>query len=218
MKTAPTKRIRAGFTLIEVMIALALVSIAIVAANMVSTAGLGILRSTSVETALDTNALRAIDRITFQIAKADAATLLPPEPLDGTSELAFQEVIGLDAGEPLWGPVQEVALVLESAEVDDGLDNNGNDLVDEGRVVMRRDVGGPDERTVVLCHGVRELLEGELLNGIDDNGNGLIDEPGFSLQWDEGVLWVRLSVEEVDGEGRRVVRTLQTSVRTRNDS
>jgi len=217
MKTASTKACtRAGFSLIELLIAVGIVSLVLLAANMLSATGLGVFRTTSVQTGLDADVLRAIDRLSTEIAKADAGSLLPPLPVDGTDDLSFQEVVGLVDGEPVWGPVQETSFEYETGEANDGIDNNSNGLVDEGVVVLLRDVGGPDERRAVLCHGVRELLEGEILNGVDDNGNGLVDEHGYCLQWVEGVLCVRLSVEEVDSTGQHVMRTLQTSVRMRN--
>jgi hypothetical protein len=67
----------------------------------------------------------------------------------------------------------------------------------------------------VLCHGVRELLEGEVADGDDDNGNGVSDEAGFNVHRVGDVLFVRLSVEE-SLENGTIVRTLETSVRLRN--
>ena len=113
---------------------------------------------------------------------------------------------------------QEIAFEYETGEIDDGRDNNRNGLVDEGVVVLLRDAGGANEQRVVLCHGVRERLEGELVNGLDDNGNGLVDEKGFCLQWVDGVLALWLSIELIDGNGMHEVRTLQTSVRIRNET
>ena len=77
---------------------------------------------------------------------------------------------------------QRFEFVYDPDEVDDGQDNNGNGLIDEGRIVWTRNVGAPDERSVVLCHQVREYLEGEVPNGLDDNGNGLVDEKGLSFE------------------------------------
>ena len=45
-------------------------------------------------------------------------------------------------------------------EIDDGLDNNGNGLVDEGQVVWITDLGLPGQRAVVLCNWVSEALDG----------------------------------------------------------
>lgn len=219
MSTTPTpSRARAGFTLIEILIAVAIVSVALVAVNALSATGVGLFRTTTVQTNLDTRALRVIDRLSTVLAKADAGSLVPPAPEDGTEDLLFQEVIGVVDGEREWGPVQEALFEYEQGEADDGVDNNDNGLVDEGVVVLLRNVGEADEQRVILCHGVSELLEGESSNGVDDNGNDLVDEPGFSIQWVGGVLCLRLSVEEIDSSGDLVVRTLQTSVRMRNGS
>jgi prepilin-type N-terminal cleavage/methylation domain-containing protein len=211
-------RPRAGFTLVEILIAVAVLSLALLAIGMISTTGMGVFKTTALNTGLDSDALRAVDRISSELARADSNSLVPPTPNDGTSELLFQEVVGVEDGEPTWGLVQEVLFEYEAGELDDGVDNNHNGLVDEGVVVLRRDVGGPDERRVVLCQGVRELFEGEQSNGLDDNGNGLVDEQGFCLQWVDGVLRVQISVEEAGSGGEHVVRSLQTSVRTRNGS
>jgi prepilin-type N-terminal cleavage/methylation domain-containing protein len=209
-------RPRAGFTLVEILIAVAVLSLALLAISMISTTGMGVFRTTALNTGLDSEALRAVDRISSELARADSNSLVPPMPNDGTSELLFQEVVGVEDGEPTWGLVQEVLFEYEAGELDDGADNNHNGLVDEGVVVLHRDIGGADEHRVILCRGVKELAEGEVANGLDDNGNGLVDEKGFCLQWVDGVLRVQISVEETGSGGAHVVRSLQTSVRTRN--
>jgi hypothetical protein len=108
------------------------------------------------------------------------------------------------------------SLALEDGELDDGVDNNGNGLVDERKLLMTREPEGGEPLTSALAHGVRELAEGETANGLDDNGNGLKDEAGLSFERKNGRLIVRLSLEQRDGEGHLLVRSLQTSVRLRN--
>jgi prepilin-type N-terminal cleavage/methylation domain-containing protein len=219
MKLVPTLTPRReGFTLIELMIAVAILALVIFIAHTVSTTGLGVFRSTTVRTGLDTKTLRAIDGISTNLEKAAASSLFPPAPEAGTSQLTFQEVTGFAGGEAVWGEVQELAFEYETGEIDDGMDNNHNGLVDEGVVVLLRDAGGANEQRVVLCHGVREHLEGEQVNGIDDNDNGIVDEKGFCLQWVDGVLALWLSIEQIDENGVHQVRTLQTSVRIRNET
>ena len=107
-------------------------------------------------------------------------------------------------------------LRYEDDEVDDGIDNDGDGVVDEGVLVLIQDWMGPTEQEVVLCHGVREFLEGETPNMLDDNGNGLIDERGFSVDLDGENLTFRLSLERVDASGNTVIRTLESSVWLRN--
>ena len=108
------------------------------------------------------------------------------------------------------------SLYDETGEIDDGLDNNGNGLVDEGRVVLTENLGGADERDRILARRVRELLEGELDNGVDDNGNGLVDEKGFSFERMGESLVIRMTMERIDVGQRTIERSAQTSVRLRN--
>ena len=119
-----------------------------------------------------------------------------------TQERLWRELVGQINGEfstPDWTPLVYL---------------RRNGLVDDGLLVLTRDVGGNDQR-IVLCRGVREYFEGEVGDGDDDNGNGLTDERGFHIQRVDGVLFVRLSLEESVPTGS-VVRTLETAVRLRN--
>jgi hypothetical protein len=138
-----------------------------------------------------------------------------PTSAFGTSNLQFRKAIGFTGTGPQWGQPLSLAFEYAPEELDDGLDNDGNGLVDDGVLVLTRDVGGNEQR-LVLCSGVRELLEGEEANGADDNGNGVINEAGFNVRRVDDVLHVRLSLEEVL-ENNTIVRTLETAVRLRND-
>jgi len=96
------------------------------------------------------------------------------------------------------------------------LDNNGNGLVDEGRLVLRRNPGAASEQVTVLLTGVAEFLEGEIGgNLIDDNGNGLVDEPGFCLVVG-GQITAHLTLLRPGPDGRVLARTMETSVAPRN--
>ena len=126
-------------------------------------------------------------------------------------------MIGYEAGAPILGAPTRFTLELSPSEIDNGLDDDGNGLIDERLLVRITNPGDPDEQRSVLARGVRALLEGEVDNGLDDNGNGLADEAGFALDMDGGVLSVRLSLEIVDPEGGdNIIRTLETSLTLRN--
>jgi hypothetical protein len=66
---------------------------------------------------------------------------------------------------------------------------------------------------------VREYLEGEDQDDADQNGNGLSDERGLCFTYDAAAdaLTIRITVERLDSEGRRLISTAETSVRLRND-
>lgn len=157
------------------------------------------------------------DRI-LDLLEQSVTASYAPLPGDGVAvtTLTFQAAEGFAAGALLLSNQHSITLQLETGELADGVDNNGNGLVDEGQVVWTQNVGQPDQVAVVLAHGVSSLLQGEVANLGDDNGNGLIDEPGLVFVLQDGVLTVRLSLEKLDDDGRLVVKTVQTAVRIRN--
>ncbi|MEW6071025.1 MAG: hypothetical protein AB1726_00330 [Planctomycetota bacterium] len=115
-----------------------------------------------------------------------------------------------------WGSISRLAFAYADGELDDGVDNNGNGLADEGVITLTRRVGEAEEATVTLCRHVGELFPGETLNGADDNGNGVTDEPGFNAHLVGNVLELRIALVDVDPDGRPLGRTVNTSVRLRN--
>jgi hypothetical protein len=129
----------------------------------------------------------------------------------------FQRGQGVDAdGDPVFGPLER--LVLEYDEANDGLDDDGDGLVDEGRLVWLENPGAAGERRVVLCNDVREYLAGETSDGDDENGNGLIDERGFALDFAGNAVTVRLTLEARGQKGQIIVSSAQRTVAFRNPS
>jgi len=207
---------RRGFSLVEVLISMAMLggllgTLLMVVANGSSAARAGMARQ-SVEGA----ARRTLDRIASELVSAGRETLDPqPAAPWGSASLTFQPLEGFD-GEVVWGAPRTFALVLGAGEQDNGVDDDGDGLVDERALAFTRDPGGPDELTTLWVQDVRELAEGELDNGEDDNGNGLADEQGLSFLLVGGRLLIRLTLEVRDGEGNHLLRAVETSVRLRN--
>jgi hypothetical protein len=195
----------------------ALFALVIALAGQVSSTGMGVFKTTNSRTELEKRAQRVMDRVGQELAKTGEGFYFPdPGEEVGGSDISFQQATGLDGTNADWGPLMRIAFEYEEGEIDNGADDNGNGLIDEGVVVMVQDVGGANETRVVLCHGVAELLEGELPNGDDDNGNLLRDEEGLCFQHIGNVMPIRLTVELVDSGGDVIQRTLETSVRLRN--
>jgi type II secretory pathway pseudopilin PulG len=215
MSAARSCQARAGFTLVEAAVAAALLVLLTSSAVLAARGGIGAFRATQDASDAETRVRRALDRAVFELLSTGLSELLPDPAGDfGTASLQFRRAIGLNGTAPEWGPTQSLTFEYAPEETNDGLDNDGNGLVDDGLLVLTRDVGG-DPHRAVLCRGLRELLEGEVANGDDDNGNGVRDEAGFNVHRVGEVLFVRLSVEEPLETGT-IVRTLETSVRLRN--
>ena len=207
----------AGMTLIELLLGVVVLGMLLGALGVVTVRGSSASRSSMSASELDSEARRILDAISAELIQAGRLGLVP-EPLApwGSSELAYQRNVGFAANNVVWSSTERIRFEYEPSEADDGADNNGNGLVDEGLIVWTRDPGLPNERNRVLGRWAREYLEGEVPNGFDDNGNGLVDEQGLSFEVQGDVLTIRLSLERADAEGRLLTRTVQTSVNIRN--
>ena len=216
MKPARRSR-RSGYTLVEMSIVLTLLVMVIGATLTVGTASEKTYRTGTTAAHLEAQADMAVGRIVSELRIARRTSLSPdPTPGSGGLEVEYVQPLGINNGVVQWSTPRRLAFEHDPRELDDGLDNNGNGLVDEGQIVLREDFGGPGERAHVITRWVRELAAGETANGADDNGNGLVDEAGFLVERFDETLVVRLTLEQRDGEGRSRTRTARTSTRMRN--
>ena len=212
-----TTQSRAGFSLLEVLVGAVLMTMIFGALSMMMKSGSDAFHQGVSSSTAESTARRGLDRIAAQFSDAERAQMLPQiVPTLGSSTLTFHRSTGAPGGVIAWGNDRIVQFQMEPSEADDGLDNDGDGLIDEGRVVLIDNVGLPNQQTTVLCSNVREYLQGEIPNGLDDNGNGLIDEQGLSFDMVGSTLVVRLTVERANQAGRRTWRTLETSVWVRN--
>src|SRR5262245_25040173 len=203
---------RGGFTLVEMAIGLTLMSVV---------GGLFFLTTQSTSSAVRTGvavteldaALQRTLQLVCENLKSSSADLVTPQavsPFSGTT-VDYQRGLGANAGGALlWGPLERIELVYD--EADDGIDNDGDGLVDEGRLVWTENPGAAGERSTVLCQNVREYLDGG-----DENGNGLIDERGFALDFRGRSVTVRLSLVARDSRGKVLTSTAERTIAFRNE-
>jgi len=211
-------RRNSGFSLVEVVFSIA-TSVAVLGSALLMTISLS--RSTGQLRASDDlfgDVRRAVHKISDVLEPTVAALANPAvlSPLH-TSWLQVQAPPDLATGVP--GAIHVIRREPSPSDPDDGVDNDGNGLIDEGLVVWIRNPGDPDEERIVLCRDVSESLEGEVPgNGLDDNGNDLIDEgglafdfpPGFPL--DRSFVRIQLSLSRLDREGRPMTVSAQRVV------
>jgi len=224
MKNRPSPGGTAGFSLIEMLIVTTLLFLVLGSVTMVSNANNRAYRTGITNAHLEAQAGIVIGRVVSELSSAEESTLFPsPTVGAANTSLAYHQARGFVNGQVVWSPDRQLAFEYEPGELDDGLDNNGNGLVDEGRIVLIEDLNGPNERKLVVTRWVSELLEGEFPNGLDDNGNGMVDEKGFCVErtpdgtasGNESLL-VRVTLARRDESGRLLRRSAQTSVRIRN--
>jgi hypothetical protein len=203
--------------MLELLVSVGLLGLVLGSVAMVSKTSQGVYRQSSQASALEARARQTIDRVVDVLSTMVRAMTFPDPVAPGwTDTLDFQQATGVVGGALTWGPPLRLVLEPDDGEVADGLDNDGDGQVDEGRLVLVREPGTATERRTVLCRGVRGLAEREVANGADDNGNGMVDEPGFCLQRRGDVLRVLLTLEDLDDTGRSIVCSVTTSLRIRN--
>ncbi len=209
---------RRGFTMAELLIAVTLTTLLATSVGVAAAEGYEAYRSARRSSGVETKVRRALDQA-VRVLLSSGLDVLAPQNIDdpfGTANLVFQQATGVAGVDITWGDPMRLAFEYETGEIDNGADDNGNGLIDEGVLVFVRDDGGAGETRTVLCHDVREYLEGETDNNADDNGNGVVDENGFNIHRTGDVLTLRLSIEEPSDPTGFIVRTLTTSIRLRN--
>ena len=209
---------RAGFSLTELTISMLLLGSMVMMAGFAADRGMGVLRQHRGEQQLIGSVQRAMQRLTRELEFAGLGGMSPRNTSPLWAEaLTYRICAGFDDGSSAvaWGVERVLRLEYEPGESNDGADNDGDGLIDEGMLVWIEGEGEPEEQRLVLAHGVAEYLEGEQLDADDDNGNGLVDERGLSFSFEDEVVTVRLSLQTA-GEQGVITKTLETSVSVHN--
>lgn len=193
----------AGFTLVEVSIALLLFVLVIVKGVMIFNMAQRSQDDDSTEMLLDSQARAVLDRIAYALMGADRDSLTPdPSAPVYSPNLRYRVSLGVEEGEIVWGGFEAIQL--------------GESSEDGQSVLWLENPGSEAERRAVWCSAVRPFLEGEYPNGKDDNGNGLIDERGLSFTLEQGRVVIQLSIEKQKSDGSTFVQTVESAVRIRN--
>lgn len=213
---------QAGLTLVETVVSMTLMTV-IVGGVVSSTArGMAAVRTSTASAEITARSGRAMTRI-LQEVEALGATSLSPDlitgaglPIESSPSIQFRSGDNWQAGNIVWSTDTRVRFQTDSNELENGVDDDGDGLIDEGAVVLTLDVGGAEERNVTIATGVRGYLDGEILNGLDDNGNGVADERGLVFTRVNNVLSIELTMESTSPDGGVLVRNLRNSIRIRN--
>lgn len=144
--------------------------------------------------------MELMDKIAYALVGSSADNLdpLPIAPFP-TATIHFQVSLGVEDGAPVWSDPEVIGL-----------------SEDTGQVFWGQNVGEVNERVVVWANTVSEMLEDELLNGLDDNQNDLADELGLAFVLEERAVTIRLSLERLRDDGKKIQVTRETTVTCRN--
>lgn len=209
---------RSGFTIVEITIAAALLGTILGSAAWFQIRTQAATKATIARSTTEASARRALDRAISELSCVIGSQLVPdPTGAFGTDSIVFRSPASTsDTGVVTPTSATRLAAVLAAGEADNQVDDDGDGLVDERDLVLTRNVGLANERSVTLCSGVARWLDGETANAADDNGNGLVDESGFNVQRTGDLLSVRLTVQKAAEGGARLVTTISSATVLRN--
>ncbi|MDA1264992.1 MAG: prepilin-type N-terminal cleavage/methylation domain-containing protein [Planctomycetota bacterium] len=192
----------AGFTLLEIMIALTIMALVAVNITMVTRTGSQAARSGAFWQTLNDEADQTLDRITLALMSSDADNLYPIAiaPLY-TNEVTYSVSLGVENGEVITSSPESIS--WEQQE-------------DRGRVRWFENPGLPDERSVTWSNWVPMFFAGETFNGEDDNENAVVDETGLAFDMQGELVNVHLTIERQGPEGEWLPTTRSVQVTCRN--
>jgi Prokaryotic N-terminal methylation motif len=205
---------RQGFTFFELMISMTLLTAFALSLSTMLQRTQDNYVATMRALELETNASLTIRRMRELLRGAGLSTVTPS--LDQPNSSASIDFQRDTQGTGTWAAVERIEWRLAPGEIVDGLDSNGNGLIDDGQVVWIEDFGLPTERAHILAHGVPMLFRGELANSVDDNGNGLINETGLFFSFVEDTLRIGISLEKSDPRTGVIGTNLEVSLHLRN--
>ncbi len=215
MKARNTNR-RRGAALLQTALSLALLAVFLGSALVAANGSRQSYRSASVQVDLGRATRDTVEEVVERLRPADLGAVFPAAaPGTWTEFVDFQRFDPPGAAQP--SPPESFVLESEPDDPEDGVDNDGDGLIDEHQLVWIESRGTPQERTRVLTRHVAPTLEGEIpWNLIDDNENGLIDEPGACFEFQEGRIVFHLTLERLGTQTAPVVRTVRRTVALRN--
>lgn len=195
------KRTKAGFTLLEVMISVAV--LAIVAGGIYSAlASSQSLYSTGItRQEIEDRVRRALNEISLELRQASsglgAGITFATSGTAGDQTVNFCMCTGFAANIPTWTTPITFATINGDGELDNGVDDNSNRLVDE-RKLMRTQVGRPDK---LIADNVREGS----VRFTQTVTMGLVDR-----------IQVSLTIQGYDSQGRVIEASGTVTVDLRN--
>jgi prepilin-type N-terminal cleavage/methylation domain-containing protein len=191
---------RAGFTLVELTLAIAIVAVLMFNISTVVDSSRKNFVSSTAQMDVDLQLARAMDRMVLAVMGSSRSSIfLEPTAPNSEPALNYERHLGVENGEPILGPPERIEF-----------------RIDDGEAVWIQDAGGASERQVVWAKWVTELLENETWAPGDENNNGLFEETGLAFVLDQNSVRIYLTLQRVDALGNTITRTLERRVACRN--
>ncbi len=195
-----TRRSRAGFTLLEAVIAVSLLGLLLVNVSMLTESSTSQQSAANRQLQLDQLCRRAVDRMANELLEASYEHTIPIiEAPASTEDIRYLTSLGYSQGKEVLSPMENILLDPDAEQI-----------------LWIENPGDPNERRIVLSGDVSELMLGEEgANLEDDNGNFVVDEAGLSLHVDDRIIVIELTLRK-SYKDEELVSTHRTEVCFRN--
>ncbi len=194
---------RRGVTLLEVMIAMAILIIVAVAFYGVLAASTEAYATDTALASIQDQARKMVDDISEDFRLADRTTVVIGT-LNGSGTLTFRKSIDYAGATPVWSPT-DIVWQVDLSDVD----ANNNGVVDEGRIVRTGPAGRIDTAsTKTIEDGAPETV----------TKTHYVKSGGLSFTANGSRVLISVTLMTVDAKGRVIETTVQTSVTPRNSS
>jgi len=161
---------RGGFSLVEMLVATSILAVALVLTGTSVSLAFRAGKTTTVTGLARSRAEKLVQQIARDIRYSSSSSDGWDFPSEAQNTiLSFSRCTGWDASlaQPTWGPVITYEWLSDDAagEIEDGIDNNGNGVVDEGNLYRQR---GNGPRVLIG----RNVERGSLLFWREETENG----------------------------------------------
>ena len=208
---------RGGFSLVEITASIAILSLVMISLTQLGSTTTSAYDTSAARTERELEAQRTIEQVVATLTAAGAATFVPDMTDEfGTTDLQYNVITSMAGGVAAWSNNHRLVLQLEPGELDNGVDDDQDGLIDERQLVSILDEGEVNQRARILVKGVAELGVGELANGVDDDGDGIVDEAGFCMRRVGDLLFLELALQGQIGEEDVFVVEAETRTAVRN--
>lgn len=178
---------RAGTTFLEVTVTSVLVAAGALMVYRATQATEEAMTAGVAESTLAIWAQNGLDAVSAELRQAGLSTITG----ETGSSITFRAAKAVVMGFPVYGTPITIRFEYDPQETDNGLDDDRDALVDEGRLVKVQ-----DGETMVLCPGVQE--------------------GGFVLARTNRTVGMTLTLETIGERGKRHRRTFQGTIVIRN--
>lgn len=201
-KTIPSLR-SAGFTMMELTIAVAIFLLALIPLGKLVGESNRAFRSLAGRAQIATRGQLVMTRLVEDLSAGRFASLVPAVPENSTS-IQFRPITGFSGGSATFGDVTHIELVPLESQADDGLDDDGDGLVDEAGLRIWSDKApfgatpGAEDKPIMLAENLAA-------NGLTFTREG-------------AVLRVQLTLQARSDPGQPLTLvTLESAARMRNE-